>query len=120
MTNDLKQKEDIVRAMLDPNFLLKTKHQIIKDFAKVDLTFQSEFEFEIDDKEEIERLIANEVASIMERGERHLLQLLYAIDFSEQKFLRLTTQVDFLPKLSEQILLREAYKVWLRIHYSSK
>ena len=54
----------------------------------------------------------------MERGERQLLQLLYAVDVAESTFLKLTLQPDFLHQISEQILYREAYKIWLREKYS--
>jgi hypothetical protein len=55
----------------------------------------------------------------MQEGETRLLQLLYTIDFPEKEFLSLTTQADFLAQLSQRILFREAYKVYLRKKFSS-
>ncbi len=119
MKTDLKRKSDLTRAMRDDSFVLKTKQQLIKDFAKVNIKFPNNFEFDITDRLEIERLVANEVVTLMERSERHLLQLLYVVDLSEKVFLKLTTQSDFLAKIAEHILYREAYKVWLRANYSN-
>jgi hypothetical protein len=53
----------------------------------------------------------------MKEGETRLLQLLYTIDLSEKEFLSLTTEPDFLKLLSEKILFREAYKVFLRAKF---
>jgi hypothetical protein len=100
------------------DFLVKTQQQIAKDFAKADLVFPENFVVESFSKEEILELISNEVATLMERGERQLLQLLYAVDVAESTFLKLTLQPDFLHQISEQILYREAYKIWLREKYS--
>ncbi|MFA7273755.1 MAG: hypothetical protein WC044_07790 [Crocinitomicaceae bacterium] len=100
------------------DFQIKTQQQIAKDFAKADLVFPENFVVESFSKEEILDLISNEVATLMERGERHLLQLLYAVDLAESTFLKLTLQPDFLQQISEQILYREAYKIWLREKYS--
>jgi hypothetical protein len=55
----------------------------------------------------------------MQEGETRLLQLLYTIDLPEKEFLSLTTQADFLALLSQRILFREAYKVYLRKKFSS-
>jgi|TARA_R110000737_G_scaffold17130_1_gene34604 hypothetical protein len=117
MTNQLAYNA-LNESFLDPLFVLKTQQQIAKDFLKVNLQFPEKFNSEVFSKEEILLLIENEIATISERGERHLLQLLYAIDLSEKTFLKLTLQPDFLSKISEQILMREAYKVWLRTKYS--
>ena len=100
------------------DFLLKTQRQLVKDFSKVNLVFPANFERENYSKEEILELISNEVATLMERGERQLLNLLYAVDVAESVFLKLTQQPDFLQQISEQILYREAYKIWLRERYS--
>ncbi|MGJ8660989.1 MAG: hypothetical protein ACSHXL_03045 [Bacteroidota bacterium] len=118
MESKLQNHKELIIALHDASFLTKTKEQIVKDFAKVDLGFLSNFVLDEFNKEEIELLIANEVATLMEKGERHLLQLLYIIDISEKSFLSSTMKPDFLQIISEQILLREAYKVWLRGKFS--
>ena len=53
----------------------------------------------------------------MTQGERQTLQLLYRIDIPQQDFLALTADPAFIEKMSELIVKREAYKVYLRSRY---
>lgn len=99
-------------------FILKTQHQILKDFAAYRLFFNERFSHEALSKDEILDAIAEQLSVIMLEGETRLMQLLYTIDLSEQEFLSLTTQANFLSLLSEKILFREAYKVYLRMQFS--
>jgi hypothetical protein len=100
-------------------FILKTQQQIAKDFAKFNLFFEESFERESHSKEEIEHLIAPLIVDLMKQGETRLLQLLYTIDLSEKEFLHITTDPNFIQLLSEKILFREAYKIFLRAKFSS-
>jgi len=100
-------------------FVLKTQQQIAKDFAKFNLYFSDSFEIEPISKDEIERLIGQLLVDLMKQGETRLLQLLYTIDLSEKEFLHITTDPNFIQLLSEKILYREAYKVYLRTKFSS-
>ena len=100
-------------------FVLKTQQQIAKDFAKFNLYFSDSFEFEPTSKDEIERLMGQLLVDLMKQGETRLLQLLYTIDLSEKEFLHITTDPNFIQLLSEKILFREAYKVFLRTKFSS-
>lgn len=100
---------------LDNNeFVLKTQQQIVRDFEKFNLFFEPLF-LEIPlNKTYILEKIAEQLVQLMKEGETPLLQLLYTIDLSEKEFLDLTIQSNFLSLLSEKILIREAYKVFLR------
>ena len=100
-------------------FILKTQRQIAKDFAKFNLFFEESFEIESHSKEEIEQLIAPLIVDLMKQGETRLLQLLYTIDLSEKEILHITTDPNFIQLLSEKILYREAYKIFLRTKFSS-
>lgn len=100
-------------------FVLKTQQQIAKDFAKFNLYFSDSFEIEPTSKDEIERLMGQLLVDVMRQGETRLLQLLYTIDISEKEFLHITTDPNFIQLLSEKILYREAYKVYLRTKFSS-
>ena len=100
-------------------FILKTQQQIAKDFAKFNLFFEESFERESHSKEEIEHLIAPLIVDLMKQGETRLLQLLYTIDVAEKDFLHLTTQPNFVQELAHKVLYREAYKVYLRMKFSS-
>jgi len=99
-------------------FVLKTQHQIAKDFAAYRLFFSDQFSEQVLSREEILNAISEQLTAIMVEGETRLMQLLYTIDLSEQEFLSLTTQANFLSLLSEKILFREAYKVYLRLQFS--
>ena len=98
---------------------LRTYDQLNAYFANFNLFFSNSFEIEPLLKEEIERLIAQLLVDIMKQGETRLLQLLYTIDLSEKEFLHITSDPNFVQLLSEKILFREAYKVFLRAKFSS-
>jgi hypothetical protein len=116
--DDLKSYSELQNHFTNQHFVLKTQRQIAKDFAKFNLLFPDNFETALHSKPIIEELIAERIAEIMQEGETRLLQLLYTIDLSEKEFLSITTEPDFLKLLSEKILMREAYKVFLREKFS--
>lgn len=101
-------------------FVLNTQRQIAKDFDKFNLGFSELFHETSLPKKEIESMIAERISELMKEGETRLLQLLYTIDLPEKEFLSITTEPDFLHLLSEKILFREAYKVFLRNRFSLK
>ena len=115
---DLITTSELLSYFDNADFVLKTQQQIVKDFAKFNLTFPENFETETFSKIEIESLIAERVTDLMKEGETRLLQLLYTIDLSEKEFLQLTTQANFIEEISRKILYREAYKVFLRMKFS--
>lgn len=116
--NDLITSSELKSYFDNEAFVLKTQQQIAKDFAKFNLFFQDNFETEVYSREKIESLITERVTDLMKEGEARLLQLLYTIDLSEKEFLSITTDPDFISLLSEKILFREAYKVFLRSKFS--
>jgi len=99
------------------NFVLKTQQQIAKDFYSSRITFDSEFENKQLSYNEIIEAISQKLAEIMSLGETQLLQLLYQIDISQSQFLELVENPDFVEKLSELVVRREAYKVYLRSQF---
>lgn len=116
--NDLITSSDLKSHFDNEAFVLKTQQQIAKDFAKFNLFFPENFENVVYSKEIIESLVAERVADLMKEGETRLLQLLYSIDLAEKEFLSITTDPNFLKLLSEKILFREAYKIFLRSKFS--
>lgn len=116
---DLRTYDQLNAYFDNQEFILKTQGQIAQDFAKFNLFFSESFEIEALSKEAIERLIAQLLVDIMKQGETRLLQLLYTIDLSEIEFLHITSDPNFVQLLSEKILFREAYKVFLRAKFSS-
>lgn len=117
--SDLRTNDQLNAYFDNQQFVLKTQQQIAKDFAKFNLLFSDSFEIEPISKDEIERLIGQLLVDLMKQGETRLLQLLYTIDLSEKEFLHITTDPNFIQLLSEKILFREAYKVFLRTKFSS-
>ena len=90
----------------------------MKDFGAFRLFFDDRFAQEALSKEVILNAIGEKLGEIMKEGETRFLQLMYTIDIPEQEFLAATTQTDFLKQISEKILFREAYKVYLRMRFS--
>jgi hypothetical protein len=99
------------------NFVLKTQQQIAKDFYSSNITFDSEFENQQLSYNEIIEAVSEKLAKIMSFGETQLLQLLYQIDISQSQFLELVEMPDLVEKLSELVVRREAYKVYLRSQF---
>lgn len=100
-------------------FLRKIAEQLAKDLYPL-------FEQDIPDFPSpgwiFQHLHASVERIITERSSS-LSQLLYRIDLSEKKINELMAQTatdERIRVLSEQILEREAKKVWMRMHYSSR
>jgi hypothetical protein len=110
----LPEKEVPLIYFSDEQFILRTQQQIQKDFAKLDLFFPEHFLITPWSRDEIEMEIEQQIKHLMEQGERRLLQLLYTIDIAEDRFLKLTQEPNLLQILSQEILQRQAYKVYLR------
>ena len=106
--------ESLISYFSNEDFVLKTQHQIHKDFAKFNLEFPESFVFEVWTKEQIEEAIQERLKEIIKFGETRLLQLLYTIDIPENQFLNLVTAPDFLVSISQAILKREAMKVYFQ------
>ena len=114
---DLIILQELLPYFDDTDFVLKTQQQLIKDFEKFNLSFEPLFHHRALTKDEIVQHIAENLIELMKEGEARLLQLMYTIDVSEKEFLSLTTNPNFIQLLSEKILFREAYKVFLRTKF---
>lgn len=101
----------------DAEFVLKTQIQISKDFAKFGYGFPIGFEEEAWEVIQIEMAIQSILVEMMRYGESKLLPLIYTVDLAEEKFLRMTQQVDFIEVLAKEIIKREALKVYIRSKY---
>ena len=103
----------------DHDFTLKTQQQIVKDFGVFGVKFPVEFEKDPFPITELRHLVSEKALEIMESGERQFLQLLYRIDIPENEFLGLTKNKEFMSKITDRIIYREAYKVYLRSKFSA-
>lgn len=113
----LLSKDELQKQFGIADFVLKTQKQIAKDFASGGFSFGSTFtESELNYIEIID-LISFQLEDVLKFGESKLLQLLYQIDVPQHLFLELIKEDDFIFKLSEIIVRREAYKVYLRSQF---
>ncbi|MDX2362580.1 MAG: hypothetical protein QNK23_17360 [Crocinitomicaceae bacterium] len=99
------------------DFVLKTQRQIVKDFYVSGVSFGAEFEISTLSFETICDVVGEKIEEVMQFGETQFLQLLYQIDIPQGDFLNLTTDPNFISKMSNLIVRREAYKVYLRSQF---
>ena len=95
-------------------FTLKTQFQIVKDFNLSRIHFNSQFSSKELEYDQIILEIESNLVKVIKFGETQLLQLLYQIDIPQSRFLSLLGNPKMLGELSELILKREAYKIYLR------
>ena len=99
-------------------FVHDTVNQICKDFTRCGWDMDPVFLVRTLVKNEIEELLAEKLVEIMKYGETQLLQLIYIIDIPEKEFLSIISEPNFPQLLAEKIVLKEAYKVYLRSRFS--
>ncbi len=102
----------------DSEFLLKTQKQIAKDFLPFVHVFPADFQSVAFTVDQIFELVHDNVSKMMEKSETTFLQFLYGIDLPENEFLALTSSKEFIAEISKKIVIREAYKVYLKSKYS--
>ena len=110
--------ELLIQELSNEKFVQDTVNQICKDFSRCGWGIDSVFLDRTLVKDEIEELLAEKLVEIMKFGETQLLQLIYLIDIPEKEFLSIISQPNFPQLLAEKIVLKEAYKVYLRSRYS--
>jgi hypothetical protein len=110
--------ELLIQEFSKEKFVHDTVNQICKDFSRCGWDLDSVLLNSNLVKTEIEELLAEKLVEIMKLGETQLLQLIYIIDIPEKEFLSITSESNFPQLLAEKIVLKEAYKVYLRSRYS--
>lgn len=96
------------------DFALKTQQQIEKDFYASGAEFEAGFTSTAWSYDEIFAAVQQQLTNIMSRGETQFLQLLYQIDIPQNQFLESIGKSDFSNQITELIIRREAFKVYLR------
>lgn len=109
---------ELITQFSNDDFVIQTQKQISKDFAKFGYGFDEGFENTAWTKDAIEVALQEVLIEMMKHGESKLLPLIYTIDIAENRFLKLTQEPDFVIRLAEEILKREALKVHIRRSYS--
>jgi hypothetical protein len=97
-----------------PDFVLKTKQQIAKDFNSSGIPFNEAFITDELNYFEISSIVSQKLLEVMRTGETALLQLLYQIDIPQSQFLGIVQEKDLSDQLADLVIRREAYKVFLR------
>ncbi len=96
-------------------FIENTISQLIKDFNRCGL----EVEFELNMLIPIKEDLTNQLASrLLRLSTTELQQFIYTVDLQENKFLYVITKNDDFKTLANEILKREALKVFIRSKYS--
>ena len=108
----------LIHEFSNEKFVQDTVNQICKDFSRCGWDLESDLFNRTIVKTEIEELLADKLVEIMKYGESQLLQLIYIIDIPEKEFLSIITEPNFPQLLAEKIVLKEAYKVYLRRKFS--
>lgn len=108
--NFLLSTDQTQQHLSDQDFIRKTMAQIQKDFSTVgmDLPFSN---VSVDG---ILKSIQWALETLMKEQPSSLQQLLYQIDLPESLYTELLGEETFNEQLSELILRREAYKIFLR------
>ena len=110
--------ELLIQEFSKEKFVHDTVNQICKDFSRCGWDLDSVLLNSNLVKTEIEELLAEKLVEIMKLGETQLLQLIYMIDIPEKEFLSIISESNFPQLLAEKIVLKEAYKVYLRSRFS--
>lgn len=116
--NYLLPKEELLIQLQTADFVMKTQQQIAKDFALSGIYFSEDFLSTEQSYTTILSEIQLNLAEILKKTERELLQLMYQIDLPQSLFIDALGREDIIEQLSELILRREAYKVFLRGKFS--
>lgn len=110
--------ELLIQEFSNEKFVQDTVNQICKDFSRCGCDLDSNLFNQSLVKSEIEELLAEKLVEIMKFGETQLFQLTYIIDIPEKEFLSIVSEPNFPKLLAEKIVLKEAYKVYLRAKFS--
>lgn len=113
MSFQLTEKEFLNRFG-NADFTLKTQQQIVADFERSGIEAHYKLLQHGLALDELEHVVSEMVAEVIQLGEAKTLQLLYQIDIPQSTFLSLTTKPNFIQEISYRIIRREAQKVYLR------
>ena len=96
-------------------FVENTISQLIKDFNRCGW----EIDFELNALLPIKEDLTDQIASRLIRlSATELQQFIYTVDVQENKFLKTVTMNDDFKTLANEILKREAFKVFIRSNFS--
>ncbi len=116
-----KQERNLSPSWGNELFIQQTIQQINKDFAPYDYELSFPETLTNPDLKTVLILNIKEILKdIDQKNPSSIPQLLYSIDIPEKIFREILTESDsFFLRLAEVILVREAFKVWLRMNFSA-
>lgn len=106
-------QRDFIEILRTDDFALKTQQQIKKDFGMFGIHLFDETSI-TPSYDDLFFEVIDGLTKATEKGEQHLLRLLYQIDIPEKDFLSSISSDNFLEEMSKMIIQRESYKVYLR------
>jgi hypothetical protein len=106
--------QQFIELIRNPDFVLKTQAQIVKDFERLGYEVTENLKNAALPYKALIDTVEDLLLGVVQLGESQTLQLLYIVDIPQSRFLELSTDPDFLAKVSELIIRREAQKVYLR------
>jgi hypothetical protein len=107
---------DLSNQLSEISFVDMTIAQITKDFSRMSLDFNFVPNSEIDIKSHLISQIENATKKL---NADKLQQFIYLVDVKETDFIFANQDSEFFNVLAQKILVREAYKVFLRKYYTS-
>jgi len=110
--------EIINHQLQSADFVLKTQHQLIKDFGTAGMDFPSDFPTNPYPLERLMTEISARLKDLDSTNASGFSQLLYQIDVPETLLSDLANSDNFYASLAEVVLRREAYKVYLKQQFS--
>lgn len=115
--NNLTTFSQLVKQFQIQDFVQKTIHQINKDLNGL---VEEEIKIIDIENENILAILVTNVEAILEYLSQNsqLQQFIYAVDLNEKSWLNFMQKQDF-KGLSEQIIIREAQKVYLRERFKT-
>ncbi len=108
-------QQQLQSSWSDMEFVRQTIAQIYKDFAKFNVNLSEYPQIDENTKEKLLEEMSSLLQQLSNLSPHQFTQLIYTIDLPENIFQALLNQNDyFFENLASCILLREAYKVYLR------
>lgn len=114
--NPAGQDHELGNALSSRDFVLKTQLQIAKDFGNHGFHFESDFETDPYDFEQLQETIVLILSEIIEKQPSKWLPLMYSLDISEKNYMRFfeNAQPGWLADFALVVIKREAQKVFFR------
>ncbi len=110
-------KDQITTSWKDGDFALKTQRQLSKDLQMTGFEVRPSLSNRVLPYEELHSLMKELIFKAIQKSDESLFQLMYQVDLPEDFFVGLLDDSEFADALSDILIRREAYKVFLRSRF---